>query len=327
MDAELKIYNTEFKAKEVYEIPNVEIFRSGNWKGDDYTDSDLDEMVNSFNEVGGVIKPYLKLGHDKGQALIQKDGMPAAGWITGLKREGSKLLATFSNVPKVIKELIEKKAYGRISSEIYWNANIENKKYPKALKAVALLGADTPAVKGLDDFINLYSENNEIESEDVKIIEEDNEMSDTIDIKKFTDEIAVLEGEKVEFNKTISGLEVQVKELTEKIETADLNEKKAFLAEAVKDNKISPVQEKAYTELIKSDFDSVKTIIENTKPIEALNDLESEHTEEVKEKKFSEMSFDEQVEKQDSLAHELIKANKELNYSEAMELALEQLEV
>jgi len=325
MDAELKIYDTEFKEKSVYEIPNVEIFRSGNWKGDDYTDSDLDQMVNSFDEVGGVIKPYLKLGHNKEQKLLP-DGMPAAGWITGLRREGSKLLATFSNVPKVIKELIEKKAYGRISSEIYWNANIENKKYPKALKAVALLGADTPAVKGLEDWINLYTDNNEIESEDIKIIEEENKMPDTIDIKQFTDEIATLKGEKVEFVQTISNLEVQVKELSEKIETADMNEKKAYLTKAVDEFKITPAQEKAYTELIKKDFDSVKTIIENTKPIPELADPESVHTEESKEVKYSDMDYEAKIGHIDGLAEKKAKLEG-ISYSDAYESIESELEV
>ena len=150
---------TEFQLSETYDVNDVEIFSSGEWNKDVYTDKDLDDMVIAFNELRNDIKPYIKLGHDDKQKLIQKDGLPSAGWITNLKRVGTKLVADFKGIPKKIKELIEKKAYGRFSSEIYWDLYIGDKKYRRVLKAVALLGADTPAVQNLDDFINLYNEN------------------------------------------------------------------------------------------------------------------------------------------------------------------------
>ena len=160
----------EFKKKNVYDIDDVEIFSVGKWNGDEYTEQDLDDIVKAFNEIGGQIKPFLKLGHDNKQKLIQEDGLPSAGWITKLKRKGNKLVATFSNIPKKIKELIDKKAYGRISSEIYWNVKINNKNYRRALKAVALLGANTPAVNSLDDWVDLYTEDEKKNYEKVEYI-------------------------------------------------------------------------------------------------------------------------------------------------------------
>ena len=161
----------------VYNVDGVEIFKAGKWNGDEYTEADLDDIATSYAEIGGELKPYLKLGHNATQPLL--DGMPAAGWVQNVRRQGASLVADFVNVPKKIKELIDKKAYGRMSSEIYWNLKSGDKNYRRALKAVALLGADTPAVRTLDDFINLYTDK-KIECECEKNYHEDKRMDEKI---------------------------------------------------------------------------------------------------------------------------------------------------
>lgn len=143
-------------AKELKNIKGVEIFSVGQWNGDVYTAEDLDEMVRAFNEMRDTLKPALKLGHTDKQKLIQQDGMPAAGWIGGLYRLGQKLVADFVDIPEKIFELIENKAYRKVSSEIYWNIDINGKQYRRMLSAVALLGADMPAVTNLRDILALY---------------------------------------------------------------------------------------------------------------------------------------------------------------------------
>jgi len=140
-------------------IKGVEIFAAGKWNGDEYTEADLDEMVRAFNE-DSQRKPPLKLGHDKGQKLLQKDGFPAAGWITNLYRQGSKLMADFSEIPAKIYDLIAKKAYRKVSSEVFWNIDVNGKQYKRKLAAVALLGGDMPAVNCLDDVLALYGVTN-----------------------------------------------------------------------------------------------------------------------------------------------------------------------
>lgn len=137
-------------------IPGVEIFAAGTWNGDTYSIQDLDEMVRAFSELKGTVKPSLKLGHTDRQKLIQKDGLPAAGWIGNLYRAGEKLLADFVDIPDKIYQLLKNKAYRKVSSEIYWNIDINGKKYPRMLSAVALLGADMPAVTTLNDILAMY---------------------------------------------------------------------------------------------------------------------------------------------------------------------------
>jgi hypothetical protein len=137
---------------------NVEIWSAGTYNGDTYTDADLEAMARSFTELAGEYKPYMKLGHDAGQALLQKDGYPAAGWVTNVRRVGSKLYADIKQIPKRLAELIDAKAYGRFSPEIWWNMKHNGKTYSRVLKAVALLGADVPANPTLADWITLYAQ-------------------------------------------------------------------------------------------------------------------------------------------------------------------------
>lgn len=138
------------------EIRGVEIFAAGTWNGDVYELADLDAMVQAFEKTKNLFKPYLKLGHNDDQKLLAKDGLPAAGWIGSIYRIGEKLFADFVDIPQKIFELIENKAYRKVSSEIYWNIKIEDTKYPYLLGAVALLGADTPAVSNLNDILSMY---------------------------------------------------------------------------------------------------------------------------------------------------------------------------
>lgn len=142
---------------QLFNIKGVEIFAAGEWNGDKYTTKDLEEIEKNFQKTKEKLKPYLKLGHDDSQKLIQKDGLPSVGFIDNVVRVGNKLIADFSNIPRKIYELLSKKAYSRVSSEIYINLKDSGKTIGKALKAVALLGGDTPAVTNLDDVLSLYS--------------------------------------------------------------------------------------------------------------------------------------------------------------------------
>lgn len=149
--------NKKYSLPETKTIEGVEIFAAGTWNGDHYTVEDLDEMARSFEDTKGAMKPYLKLGHTNKQKIAQADGLPAVGWIDKIRRVGTKLVADFVNVPKAIYDLIERRAYSRVSSEIYFNIDVMGRRFGKLLKAVALLGGDTPAVQNLKDIMALYS--------------------------------------------------------------------------------------------------------------------------------------------------------------------------
>jgi len=148
---------------ETVTIRGQEIFQSGGpFNGDYYTDADLDAMVEAFDQVG--FKPPIKLGHAEKQEQLKAEeyrkifGAPSLGQIGRLYRRGQKLFADFINVPKHLAELISKKAYSRISAEIFWRfaCDATGRTFDRVLKAVSLLGADCPAITSLKDIEALY---------------------------------------------------------------------------------------------------------------------------------------------------------------------------
>lgn len=136
----------------------VEIFATGHWGGLDWTEADLDQMVANYARLQDAIKPPVKLGHDDKQILAQTDGQPALGWVAGLRRMGSKLIADIADMPTFLREALRKGAYRRVSSEIYpafeattAEKNLHSGVIGNVLSAVAVLGADAPEVKTLQD--------------------------------------------------------------------------------------------------------------------------------------------------------------------------------
>ena len=128
---------------------DVEVFAVGKWNGKDFSADDLHDIVTNFYTLQEVQKVPLKLGHNDGQPLT--DGMPALGWVRDIWVEGSKLLARFTDVPAVIQEAVRKKLYRTVSVELLLGAEHKGKKYRNVLDAVAILGADQPAVNVLKD--------------------------------------------------------------------------------------------------------------------------------------------------------------------------------
>ena len=143
---------------ETQRIDNIEIFATGKWGTESYDKKDLDLLVKNFNALSDEIKPPNKLGHGK-QGLLASAGLPAAGWITALRRVGDKLVADMSDVPKRIARIIKNRGYKRVSVEIYNNYQDKNgERRGLVLKALAFLGGDIPAVKTLKDMEVLYAD-------------------------------------------------------------------------------------------------------------------------------------------------------------------------
>ena len=131
------------------ELNNVEIFASGTWNGFKFVDQDLNEIVTNTNNLisKSTHKPPLKLGHSTNQVLDkQTDGDPALGWINNLNLQDNKIIADFKDIPKIVMEAIEKGLYKKISVEM---KHIDHTGW--IITAAALLGADLPAVKTIDD--------------------------------------------------------------------------------------------------------------------------------------------------------------------------------
>jgi hypothetical protein len=95
----------------------------------------------------------LKFGHNGEQPLT--DGQPALGWVSRLYRHGSKILADFVDMPTSIYEMVKAGLYKFVSVELLKNVKADTREIPWVLDAVALLGADQPAVGTLKDLQSL----------------------------------------------------------------------------------------------------------------------------------------------------------------------------
>lgn len=209
--------------QKTFSLDDKVIMRAGTWNGIVIKNDDLDNMVAAFSEIKKDIP--LKLGHDSKQEILQKDGYPAAGWVRSLKRAGDKLVASFRDIPRAVKELIDNKAYNQVSAEIVWNYSDNGKKYPHFLKGVALLGADLPAVSGLDSMLALYADETQktVSINFTDLIKEEGQM----------DELKKLQDEAVAKDKLIAEQAAQIKTFTDAAEKA-AEDKKAADAEARK---------------------------------------------------------------------------------------------
>jgi hypothetical protein len=163
-------------------IQGVEIFATGKHRGSevvDITQDDLAQMVNSFNELSGTggFQPVLKLGHDDVQKFFgARKGAPNLGFVEKLRIEGSKILADFTNVPDALFDLIKQRRFNSVSIEMFPKTEFNGVQFKNVLTAVALLGAELPAVKGLKDLAaTLFTEEGQepFQGEKIELKEQD----------------------------------------------------------------------------------------------------------------------------------------------------------
>ena len=230
--------------KETVNIKDVEIFQTGVWHGDKYTETDLDQLIESFASKG--FEAPVKLGHNNEQ---EKDGQPSFGWIERVFKQGNKLLADLTDVPRKLAEAIERKQYRQVSSEIIWNFRPD---MPRVLRAIALLGADIPEVKGLAPL------------DKAEIVFDDSEVDVRYSEINFKDKQKTKEPEdsKMEDSKKIEGLEAEVKTLTDALDAEkegkvkELSDKTEKLDAVTKE--LSELKATKKTESIKVFMDGLK---------------------------------------------------------------------
>lgn len=139
----------------------VPICRVGEWNplfGDgNITHEELKSIVESSRDPE-VDTPRVKIGHVSSlNSTALGDGAPALGWIENLRMDDDDvtLLGDLVDVPKKLGGLIGK-AYREVSIEMRRKIRTPSgKKYPAAMRALALLGLSPGAVKGLGSFDNI----------------------------------------------------------------------------------------------------------------------------------------------------------------------------
>ena len=142
-------------------LRNVTIFKTGKWNGVKVDTAMIDDMVEAFDALQTVHRVPFKFGH-RPEDNIPK-GQPAIGWVTALRRVGNEMKADFDHVPKMVKAAFEKKLYRTVSIEMLFGAKMGTRLFKHVLDAVALLGADQPAVHGLEDLDRFLAERGVLE--------------------------------------------------------------------------------------------------------------------------------------------------------------------
>lgn len=252
----------------------VEIFAAGTWNGIKITKDDLHELANNFSRLPNLQVP-LKFGHNKEQKIT--DGMPALGWVTKVwvakgKDGKDKLFGQFSSIPDLVFSAIEKGLYKNVSIEMYMDVEYKGEKLGKVLTAVALLGADLPAVNTLADLQAYMSTDASAEftggefasfsyveqQKEETTIEEGPAMDE---LEKMKAQLAALEAEKAEFAAKAAKAEEQAK----KAEFSAYNSKiDSMLEMAVKAMSITPAQKKAIASMVGLGTEKVMSVDEES---------------------------------------------------------------
>lgn len=157
-------------------IRGADLFASGVYRGQEYTVADLDEIARNFTRLRQLLDPPAVLGHEESQEFLdallgsdrereadaERTDQPAAGWVDRVwvdkyvepssgRLEGV-LKGDITGVPAKIAEMIRNGRYKKISAEIYDDFTDDyGQSYGKALRRVAILGAEVPQVKRLGD--------------------------------------------------------------------------------------------------------------------------------------------------------------------------------
>lgn len=121
-------------------IRNIQLFKTGEHNGEKFTMNDLRQIVDAFDKVGYSVP--VKFGH------VEEPGLPAFGWITRIWIDGKFLMGDMEVQPFVYDQ-IKSTLYDSLSIEMFYDITRDGVTYPKALKAVALLGAETPGCAGI----------------------------------------------------------------------------------------------------------------------------------------------------------------------------------
>lgn len=266
---------------------NVEIFAVGTWNGLKFTKSDLVDISENFDTLKDVQDVPLKFGHNKKQPML--DGQPAIGWIDKVWVQGEKLMAHFIDVPKLVADAFKKKLYKNVSVEILFGVKHEGKKYLNVLDAVALLGADRPAVSTLAELTTLMTRNS-LESREMMVFSSvhGNFNKEDIDMNELETVQAQLKAEKearekadanaVKFSAENKTLKEDAKKAEDEAKKTAADTKrgevKAVFDAAVKAETILPAQREAQYKLINIDDDDAVVALDidvikmsmNTKP-------------------------------------------------------------
>lgn len=256
-------------------LTSIEIFATGSWRGNKkitVTEADLDQMVASFDALGARVsgfRPPVKLGHSN-----EVGGM-AYGWVERIWKMGNKILADIVDVPDWLEFAIKERRYDSVSIEMYPSLDYEGKTFQNVLSAVAVLGSELPAVKGLKPLSeSLFSDKGEAEvlskEEDAMFTQEQvDTLIDAAVAKAKAEFKSAGEAEVAALTAKVTDAETKLSEANQRIERADAalavfkseaadREINEFIDGAIREGKVLPKQKDALVAMSKTMSGTVK---------------------------------------------------------------------
>jgi hypothetical protein len=154
-------------------MPELFIFKAGKYPQGDWPVERVQQMVDAYDPVNGIEAPAV-IGH---RAFAIRDAdQYAHGWVESVRMDkDGKVFATINNFSLEARHAIAEGKLRYISVELYEFDKI-NKDDPPYLRAVALLGRDTPAVTGTK-IPAMFSLKNFLSGGVVNATDEDNHVS------------------------------------------------------------------------------------------------------------------------------------------------------
>jgi len=126
-------------------LPELFVFKAGKYPQGDWPVERVQQMVDAYDPVNGIEAPAV-IGH-RAFALRDADQF-AHGWVKSVRMDkDGRVFATIDNFSLEARHAIAEGKLRYISVELYEFDKV-NKGEPPYLKAIALLGRDTPAVTG-----------------------------------------------------------------------------------------------------------------------------------------------------------------------------------
>lgn len=269
----------------------TDVFAIGKWNGLEFSLRDLQAIASNFKTLFDIHKPPVKIGHNDEQPLV--DGQPALGWVEDLWVEGTQLMAKLVDVPDIVARAIKKKLYRKVSIELDFGVDHPRGKFDMVLSAIALLGADIPAVSTLSDLDAFMSRcqfsasrhasfsaiagnaSEELDMDTQKALEQLTARFDKLQeqLTEANSKLATAQAENADLKKQVETFAAADKARTEeeakqKIVLARTNIT-TMLEDAVKDERITPAQREKYSRMLGVDDDAKVTGID----VKALEEL------------------------------------------------------
>ncbi len=148
---------------QLYSIPNVEIFATGEYRGRQWSLADLQTINANFQQLSvpqngqaTYLHVPVVLGHEEDQAALQRTDLPALGWNESLRlaETGPADAFLIGGFEDVVPELAKWIQEGRIrycSAEFFENfVDDAGNHHGLTLRRVAVLGGELPQVKRLN---------------------------------------------------------------------------------------------------------------------------------------------------------------------------------